>query len=108
MSQADIIYITNDNMLKLTLTNPATGLFINSGTVNLTSLKDAADVEVTGQTFPTAFVYEVASDGIWRVTLEEELVLTANTPYFAHIDIDAGGDLKAFIKKTLIARERTS
>jgi len=86
-------FIENDNLLTVDGVQDTTDdSFINTATVTA-SLKDAAGVDVPGQTFPLALTYVAASDGKYQGLLEDTLTLAVQTPYTLTIDIDAGAGL---------------
>ena len=98
------ILISNDNSIQVECQDPRTLAYINNATVTCT-LKDANGVNVVGQSWPLTLVYVSGSNGLYRGILEEELVLVGQAPYFAHIDVDAGSDVKGFKKLLCIAKE---
>jgi hypothetical protein len=90
-----LLFRNNDHVLELNgLKNATLDTYVNNANVTVT-LVDEDNVEVSGQTWPTTMSYVAASDGIYRCTLEEELVLVPGAFYTAIVDVDAGFDLKA-------------
>ena len=88
-----VIFIDNDNLIELIgLKDIALNAFINNATVQIT-LTDTAGVEVSGQSWPVTMNYVAASDGDYRATLEDVLVLISGRKYTAVITADAGSDL---------------
>jgi len=94
MSSVQLIYEGNDHILELVgLQGVATGDYENAATVTVT-LKDSSGVEVSGQAWPTTMTYVTGSNGRYRATLEDVLVLTSGSSYTAIIEADAGSGLK--------------
>lgn len=88
----EILYSQNDNLVELDgLTNAATGAFVNTATVTLTTIRDAAGVEVSGETFPKTMNYVTASDGKYQATVDKALALTPGQAYTAVIDVAVSG-----------------
>jgi len=88
-----VIFIDNDNLIELIgLKDIALDAFVNDATVQIT-LTDTAGDEVAGQSWPVTLNYVAASDGNYRATLEDGLVLTPGRKYTAVVTADAGSDL---------------
>lgn len=78
------IYIGNSNIIELqALTNAATDVVDTGATVTVT-LKDSAGVNVVGQTWPATMTHD--ADGLYRAILEDDLAITVNGHYTAHIE----------------------
>lgn len=89
MSCIEIIYIGNTSVIELQdLTNAVTELPETTATVTVT-VYDAAGAQVTGETWPLSMTH--ISAGTYRATLPDDLVLTANRQYVAHVDADISG-----------------
>lgn len=102
----EALYMQNDNLLQITgLQDAATGSYINDATVTVT-LKDSADVEVTGQSWPTTLGYVASSNGDYQATLSDQLALIDKADYVAEITADGGSGLKGFWTLRVRARER--
>jgi len=103
---AEILYIANDNLLRLSgLRNESTEDYVNNATVTVT-LKDSGDSPVSGQAWPLTLVYVATTNGRYEGTLEETLVLVADASYTAEIDAVLV-DLKAHWEFPLLAEVRT-
>ncbi len=108
MSDMEVIYYGNDNMLELRgLKNAASGAYENSATVEVT-LKDDDGAEVTGETWPLALGYVSGSDGNYRNTLKDTLSLVENEKYTAEITANAGAGLLGYWEIPIRCRMRTS
>jgi len=102
------IYLLNDNLVVLDkLANEADGAAINNATVTCT-LKDSAGVNVAGQTWPLAMVYQVGSVGKYIGTLEDALSLADGAVFTAVIDADGGAGLKGHWEIPVKAKVRRS
>ena len=102
------LYINNDNLLSVeNLKNAATGVYINDATVSAT-LKNSSGVNVTGQSWPLTLTFVSSSNGVYRGTLEDGLVLNEGETYTAEITADAGADQIANWSISLPATKRTS
>jgi hypothetical protein len=101
------ILVGNDNLIEvLDLKNVATGSYINNATVTVT-LKDAASVNVTGQSWPVTLNYVAASNGKYRATLVDTLPLVVDETYYATVVADAGDGLKAtWANVPVVAQQR--
>lgn len=105
---AEVIYKDNDNLVEVDeLKNSATDAYINNATVNLTAIKDAAGVNVTGITFPLAMSYVSASNGKYQATVDKALALVAGQAYTAIIDA-VSGTLDGHWEIPLTCKIRTS
>lgn len=100
------IFLLNSHVFELILKDSITGRPINSATCTLTLKSGASTVE--GQTFPLTLSYASATDGIYRGTLESDLVLVAGTEYTAHVEADAGDGKIGHMELPLTAANRTS
>lgn len=90
----DKIYIESDNELTVSsLRNTSDGSFINDASVVVT-LFDAGGGEVGGQVWPLTMGYVSGSDGDYKTTLSDELVLEKNKRYRAKVVADAGAGKK--------------
>lgn len=100
-----VIYIENDNLLQLNgLKNEATGAYVNDAVVT-GRLKDETGADVSGQSWPVTLQYVAASNGNYRVTLEETLSLVVGKKYVAEVTA-VGNGLNAKFKTQFIAVER--
>ena len=82
-------FVANTNNLDLIgLKNAATGQFINDANVTVT-VKDAAGVEVSGETWPIPMDYVVASNGNYRGVMSHTIALLPGKTYTAEISVDA-------------------
>tara|TARA_R110002167_G_scaffold85605_1_gene232073 strand:+ start:1104 stop:1421 length:318 start_codon:yes stop_codon:yes gene_type:complete len=102
------LYINNDNLLSVeNLKNAATDVFINDATVTAI-LKNSAGGNVTGQSWPLTLAFVSSSNGDYKGTLEDGLVLTEGTTYTAEINADAGNDQIANWSVSFTAKKRTT
>lgn len=98
--------IGNDVVLTVTgLLDPLTDEYFNGATVNVT-VKDLSGTNVSGQTWPLALNYIVASDGDYEGVLEDGMVLTDGRYYEIAVTTNVGADLVALWRKRLPARYR--
>lgn len=87
----EIFFDQNDNIIELNgLRDQVSGSFINNATVTVT-VKTAAGIVVTGETFPLAMNYVVSSNGKYSATLKKELAVSIGTTYYAEISVAASG-----------------
>ena len=71
-------------------------VYLNSGVTATVTVVDSAGVEVVGQLWPLTLDYFAASDGIYRATLADSMVLIPGDWYTAQLTIDAGSGLKDY------------
>lgn len=106
MSNIHVLYVGNDHILEVHhLKNELTGEYLDSATVSVT-LVDSEGDEVAGDTWPKAMSYVTDSNGIYRATMVNELVLTAGARYTAQLTADAGAGLRAYWELECVARDR--
>ena len=107
MSNINVLLVGNDNILEVaSLKNELTGAFLNAATVTVT-LKDAANVNVAGDTWPKTMAYVTGSAGIYRATMLYTLALVADARYSAVISVNGGAGLQAAWTMECVARART-
>lgn len=99
------VYISNDNVIKLSGLVDNTGAYLNSATVVVT-LIDGNNVEVVGATWPLTMYYVAASNGNYEATLASTLTLSEEN-YTAIVDADGGAGRKGYWKCPVIAEYRT-
>lgn len=100
------LYLNNDNVLELdALKNGLDDSFINDATVTCT-LQDEDGTEVAGESWPISMLYVASSDGKYRCTLEDGLMLSNDTKYVAIVNVDAGADLIGEFRLKLYAEYR--
>lgn len=100
------LYIGNDQTIEVTgLIDEVSGSYLNGATVTA-SVKTLAGANVSGQSMPIALSYVAASNGNYRGTLEDGLVLTDGTFYVIEVSADAGSDLIALWHKQVPAQYR--
>ena len=88
------LIVGTDNIIQVdALTDQDDGSYLNAATVTVT-LMDAAGDEVTGETWPLSMPYVSASNGRYKATLSDVLVLVPNKRYQAVIVADAGASKK--------------
>ena len=106
MSTVQLLYRDNDMVLEVDgLRDKVSGAFKNAATVSAT-LKDSADMNVTGTTWPQTMNYVTGSDGDYRLTLSKALPLVRDASYTAHITADAGSGLYATWEIPCVCRLR--
>lgn len=71
------------------------------------TVKDAGGNNVAGETWPKSLTYVSASDGKYRATLTDVLILSKDATYYAWIDADGGADLRRHWEAQLIAKIST-
>lgn len=104
----NIIYIDNDNVIELIgLKDVTQDTFVNDASVTVTLLDSSGD-EVSGQAWPFILVYVSGSDGDYRATLEDGLVLSFGGTYTAIVIADAGADLIGKWTVKVVAKIRKS
>jgi hypothetical protein len=64
--------------------------YLNAATVAVT-LKDAADVDVTGESWPKTLNYVTASNGLYRATLSDAIGIIPGDDYKAIVTADSAG-----------------
>ncbi len=70
-----VLYKENDQVIELSgLKDAIADTFINDATVTA-SIVDSAGDDLAGMTFPATMTYVSGSEGVYRVTLEETLVV---------------------------------
>lgn len=90
-----IVYIDNDNILRVTgLADSISAAYMNAATVTVTLYESDGVTEVTGQSWPQTMAYEAGSNGNYRITLFDTLVLTHNRKYLAIVEADNGTNEK--------------
>lgn len=92
------LYISSDNVLTLVgLNDTVANTYLNSASVSVT-LKDSSGNNVSGETWPLAMAYVASSNGNYRATLTDSLILTDAANYTAEVVADAGAGLKRTFK----------
>lgn len=103
-----VLYIENDNVLELVgLQDSVTDAYVNSASVSVT-LIDQAGTTVSGETWPLSLSYVAASNGTYRATLRDTLVLSSQRQVTAKIVADDGVDRKATWEIPLTVKRRTA
>ena len=100
-----VIYISNDNVAKLSGLIDSDGAYANSATVVVT-LIDSSGNEVAGESWPLTMNYVASSDGVYIATLADTLTLTADTEYTAIISADAGAGKQGYWEVPAVAETR--
>ena len=101
---AEIIYVDNDNLLRVTLKNKSDDTFINDASpVQADELLNESSVDVLGEAL--ALSYVAASDGRYEGTLQNTLTLTVGETYTLKIT-GTGDSLQFTIYESLKARTR--
>jgi len=102
-----IIYRNNDHLIKLTgLQDSSDDSYVNDATVTLT-IKDTADVNVSGISWPLTMSYIAASNGNYEATIDKAIVVTPETRYFAEVTV-LSGTRDAFFELPVQAQKRES
>ena len=102
---AETVYVLNDNILEVDgLVNAATSKYINDATVTVT-LVNKDNEDVIGAVNLTL---DYVSDGRYRTTLADTLLLTAQDFYTAKVTADGGAGLKGYWEIAVLAETRTS
>ena len=88
------LIVETDNLIELDgLQDQSTSAYINDATVTVTLL-DSSGSEVSGETWPLTMSYVAASDGKYRATLADTLVIKPNKRYQAKVVADGGSGKK--------------
>lgn len=104
----DFVYKDNDNLVELdALKNSATDAYINSATVTLTAIRDAAGATVSGDTFPKAMSYVASSNGKYQASVDKLLAIVPGQSYTAIVDV-VSGVIDGHWELPLICHTRTS
>jgi len=83
------IWIDNNNVIEWqALTNSVTEA-VDTGATMTVTIQDSSGTEVTGQTWPATMTH--VSAGLYRATLDSDLVLTAGREYTAVLDVTGTG-----------------
>lgn len=73
---ADIYYLNNSHLVELDgLRNAADDSYVNDATVAV-SIKDAAGVNLSGETWPVVLAYVAASDGKYQANVASALSIS--------------------------------
>lgn len=81
------VFVANTNVLELLgLKNEITDQYINDADVTVTIKDKTTGAAVTGMTWPATMAYVPASNGNYRLIIENDLALVAKTNYIAFID----------------------
>lgn len=85
-------FVANTNNLELLgLQNASNGAYVNDATVTVT-VKDAAGVNVSGETWPISMDYVSASNGNYRCVLAHTISFSSGATYTAEINVNAGAN----------------
>lgn len=89
MASPLIMFIDNNNVIELqSLTNSVTGVADTAATVTMT-LTDRAGTPVSGQSWPSTLSH--VADGLYRLTLEDDIAIVDRGSYIANIDAVGSG-----------------
>lgn len=104
-----VLYIGNHNVLELQGLQDALTpqQYENNATVSV-ALKDSAGQAVAGQTWPATMSYVESSDGVYRATLDADLVLTHGVNYTAEINVTTAGGVIGKWEAIVTAKTRRS
>jgi len=101
----DIIWIANDNLLRLRgLKNKKTGAYENSAVVTA-RIVNSGGSDVVGQGWPVTLTYVANSNGDYDATLEDALVLTNLASYTAKVWAVSSG-LQGYWAMPIVAKDR--
>lgn len=104
MASPEIIYISSDNIIEVTgVLNVPAGTYINNASVTVTLVDATTGVEVTGQTWPLALSYVSGSNGDYRGTLTDSMVLSNSQELIAKVTVDGGAGLKRYWERDALA-----
>jgi hypothetical protein len=104
---AELLLAGNDLVFEVReLRDVVAGSYLNAATTTCT-LKTAAGVNVTGQSWPLTMTYVASSDGVYRATLPYTLGIAASARYTLHLDIDAGAGKRGHWEIPCLCRVRT-
>lgn len=85
---AEVLYYQNDNLITVDeLKDTATGAYLNTATVTLTAIQDAAGATVSGETFPKTLAYVASSNGKYQAVVDKLLAVSPGRAYTAVIDV---------------------
>ena len=90
---------SDTNLIQITeLKDSFDDSFINSATVQIDSIKNLDDVEVTGLTFPITMNYVAASNGNYKADIPNTSNMVYGKYYKIYITATISGKTKNFIK----------
>lgn len=98
LPQPKVVLIGNSMVLELSdefrngLRDTVTGEWILDATVTAT-LKNASGVSIAGQTWPLTLAFVTGSRGVYRGTLESDLVITDKQALVCVVDISHSGSV---------------
>lgn len=104
----EVLFDQNDMLIEVLGARDATaaaGTYLNSKTCEVT-LKDSHLQKIAGETWPLAMGYVAASDGDYRGTLKDTLVLPANRVLKAEVVFNGGTGLQARWDLNVQVKER--
>ena len=101
------LYPNNDMLLQLKGTrSPATGLYLNAATVEVTLIDFSTQLAIAGASWPVALDYVIGSDGDYQATISDSVVITVRQELRAKCVIDDGPDLHAELTLPVVVFER--
>ncbi len=96
----------NSFIVKAKLTNPELDpTFVNDAVVEVTIL-DANRVEIIGESWPVALIYEPLSNGVYKKTFAPLDSIVAGSMYIIQITSIDGGGLQGFWENETKAKRR--
>ena len=101
-----VLYINNDNEVRLVNLTDLDGVAVADATVTIT-VQDLTGTNVTGATFPMTMTYDNTTDSDYAATLPESLVLENGAKYKGVITASTPSALNGEWTCTYIARTRT-
>lgn len=100
------IFPGSDNLLEVEhLQDDATGEILGTAAVAVT-VRDAAGLEVGGQTWPLTMAHVGSSRGVYRCTLADTLAFTPGDRYIATVTADAGPGRRAVWTVDMVCKPR--
>ena len=97
MPPPEVIYISSDNLIEVTgVLNVATNTYLNSATVTVRLVDAATSSDISGQSWPLTLTYVAASNGDYRGTLSDDLVISGSQNITAQVTVDGGAGLKRY------------
>jgi hypothetical protein len=102
------VYISNTNIVELRRLKGSINREVIDDAIVTCTVKTQAGAEVGGVDWPITLAptLDSPSKGDYVGTIPETAEFTAGTVYIAHIDVDAGPNLKAHWEVSFVARKR--
>lgn len=92
----------SDNLLEVVgAKNAATGAHINSATVTAILVDANSGAQIAGQAWPMTLAYVAGSNGDYRGTVNDDIVVTKGQQVIARITFNGGAGLQRYTEKPL-------